>query len=180
MPADVAQSLQGERLLRCDGPMPRKPSSGAPRAGARCTVEKGSRDHSPRRACGLRCDGPPRPRHQGGPIFRLIDRWEAVEEKALTPQSINLIEAALRRGGVGPGRGFGAWFAGRVSGRGGAATDGAAGGDAAVPASLRSRRPRAITMRPSARRATRLGLKGNCQLTISCHPIAAGNRRVEG
>jgi hypothetical protein len=25
-----------------------------------------------------------------GPIFRAIDRWEAVEEKALTPQSINL------------------------------------------------------------------------------------------
>jgi len=26
-----------------------------------------------------------------GPIFCAIDRWEAVEEKALTPQSINLI-----------------------------------------------------------------------------------------
>lgn len=26
-----------------------------------------------------------------GPVFRAIDRWEAVEEKALTPQSINLI-----------------------------------------------------------------------------------------
>ena len=26
-----------------------------------------------------------------GPIFRAIDRWEAVEEKALTAQSINLI-----------------------------------------------------------------------------------------
>jgi integrase len=25
------------------------------------------------------------------PIFRAIDRWEAVEEKALTPQSINLV-----------------------------------------------------------------------------------------
>ena len=116
-------------------------------------------------------------RHQEGPIFRVIDRWEAVEEEALTPQSINLIEAALRRGGVGPGGGFGAWFAGRVSGRGGAATDGAA--------MQQSQHrfgpgPRAITMRPSARRAARLGLKGNCQLTISCHPIAADNRRVEG
>ena len=30
-------------------------------------------------------------RHREGPIFRAIDRWEAVEEKALTPQSINLI-----------------------------------------------------------------------------------------
>ncbi len=26
-----------------------------------------------------------------GPIFRAIDRWEAAEEKALTPRSINLI-----------------------------------------------------------------------------------------
>jgi hypothetical protein len=26
-----------------------------------------------------------------GPIFRAIDRWEAVEEKALAPQSINPI-----------------------------------------------------------------------------------------
>jgi len=28
---------------------------------------------------------------QKGPIFRAIDRWEALEERALTPQSINLI-----------------------------------------------------------------------------------------
>jgi integrase len=26
-----------------------------------------------------------------GPIFRAIDRWEALEERALTPQSVNLI-----------------------------------------------------------------------------------------
>jgi integrase len=26
-----------------------------------------------------------------GPIFRAIDRWEAIEERALTPQSINLV-----------------------------------------------------------------------------------------
>ncbi|WP_438800785.1 hypothetical protein, partial [Acinetobacter baumannii] len=26
-----------------------------------------------------------------GPIFRAIDRWEAIEERALPPQSINLI-----------------------------------------------------------------------------------------
>ncbi|MBX9651366.1 MAG: site-specific integrase, partial [Xanthobacteraceae bacterium] len=26
-----------------------------------------------------------------GPIFRAVDRWEAIEERALTPQSINLI-----------------------------------------------------------------------------------------
>ena len=30
-------------------------------------------------------------RHQEGPIFRAIDRWETVEEEAVTPQSINLI-----------------------------------------------------------------------------------------
>jgi len=28
---------------------------------------------------------------QKGPVFRAIDRWEALEERALTPQSINLI-----------------------------------------------------------------------------------------
>jgi integrase len=28
---------------------------------------------------------------QTGPVFRAIDRWEAIEERALTPQSINLI-----------------------------------------------------------------------------------------
>lgn len=28
---------------------------------------------------------------QRGPVFRAIDRWEALEERALTPQSINLI-----------------------------------------------------------------------------------------
>jgi hypothetical protein len=26
-----------------------------------------------------------------GPIFRATDRWEAIEERALAPQSINLI-----------------------------------------------------------------------------------------
>ena len=30
-------------------------------------------------------------RHQEGPILRAIDRRDSVEEKALTPQSINLI-----------------------------------------------------------------------------------------
>ena len=28
---------------------------------------------------------------QKGPVFRAIDRWEALEERGLTPQSINLI-----------------------------------------------------------------------------------------
>ena len=38
---------------------------------------------------------------QAGPIFRAIDRWEAVEERALTPQSINLIvKRRSRHGGA--------------------------------------------------------------------------------
>src|SRR5580698_6228438 len=79
-------------------------------------------------------------RHQEGADLPGDHRWEAVEEKALTPQSINLIEAALRRGRVGPGGGFGARFAGRVSGE--AAQHGAAGDDVAAPVSLRSRATR--------------------------------------
>ena len=70
-----------------------------------------------------------------GPIFRAIDRWEAVEEKALTRRSINLIlkrrcaMVGLERVGV-----FRARTAHRISDRGGAARNRAAGGDAAVPA----------------------------------------------
>ena len=38
-----------------------------------------------------------------GPIFRAIDRWEAVEERALTPQSINLIvKRRCAVAGLGP------------------------------------------------------------------------------
>ena len=72
MPADVAQSLQGERLLRCDGPLPRTPSRGAWRTGAHCTVGKGSRDRSQRRACALRCDWPFAPRR--GRARDVLDR----------------------------------------------------------------------------------------------------------
>ena len=70
-----------------------------------------------------------------GPIFRAIDRWEAVEEKALTPQSINLI-VKRRCAMAGAGGVFRARTAGRIPDRGGAAGDRAAGGDATVPASL--------------------------------------------
>ena len=88
-----------------------------------------------------------------GPIFRAIDRWEAVEEKALTPQSINLI---VKRGcamvGVGAGGVFGARTARRISDRGGAARDRAAGGDAAARSTGLSSRPRAITPKPNAPR----------------------------
>ena len=37
-----------------------------------------------------------------GPIFQVIDRWEAVEEKALTPRSINVI-VKRRHGRAGAG-----------------------------------------------------------------------------
>jgi hypothetical protein len=46
MPADVAESLQAEGLLCCDGPPPRAPSRGDWRAGAHCTVGEGSWDRS--------------------------------------------------------------------------------------------------------------------------------------
>jgi hypothetical protein len=71
-----------------------------------------------------------------GPIFRAIDRWEAVEEEALTPQSIIDRQAALRHGRAGAGGVFRARTAGRIPDRGGAAGDRAAGGDARIPASL--------------------------------------------
>jgi hypothetical protein len=71
-----------------------------------------------------------------GPIFRAIDRWEAVEEEALTPQSIIDRQAALRQGRAGAGGVFRARTAGRIPDRGGAAGDRAAGGDARIPASL--------------------------------------------
>jgi hypothetical protein len=39
-----------------------------------------------------------------GPVFRAIDRWEAVEERALTPQSINLIvKRRCAMAGLDPG-----------------------------------------------------------------------------
>ena len=41
-----------------------------------------------------------------GPISRAIDRWEAVEEKALTPRSINLIVKRRSPWRAGAGRRF--------------------------------------------------------------------------
>jgi hypothetical protein len=74
-----------------------------------------------------------------GPIFRAIERWEAAEDKALTPGSINLIvKRALRHVGVGAEGVFGARTSRRISDRGGAARDRATGGGAAVPAPLSS------------------------------------------
>jgi hypothetical protein len=59
-----------------------------------------------------------------GPIFRAIDRSEAAEDKALTPESINrIVKWGLRVGAEGV---FGARTARRISDRGGAARRGIA------------------------------------------------------
>jgi integrase len=92
-----------------------------------------------------------------GPIFRAIDRWEAVEEKALTPQSINLIvKRRCAMAGLEP-EAFSAHGL-----RAGYLTEAARQGIAlpeamSSPSTARSSRPRATTMRPSARRAGRQG-----------------------
>ena len=72
-----------------------------------------------------------------GPIFRAIDRWEAVEERALTPQSINLI--VKRRCALAglEAREFSAHgLEIRVSDGGGAARRFFTGGYAAISASI--------------------------------------------
>jgi hypothetical protein len=116
-------------------------------------------------------------RHQEGPIFRAIDRWEAVEEKALTPQSINLIEAALRRGGVGPGGVFGAWFAGRYRAEAAKQRMGLRCSSPSI-ASVQG----ATSYYNEAERAQ--GGKVGAQRKLSADnflpPLAADNRRVEG
>ena len=72
-----------------------------------------------------------------GPISRAIDRWVAVKEKALTPRSIDLIvKRRCAMAGLEPGGVFRPRTARRISDRGGAARNRAAGGDAAVPAPL--------------------------------------------
>ena len=58
----LPKSLQGERLLRYDGPPARTPSSSAWRAGALCTGGKGSRGRSERRVCARLRDWPFAPR----------------------------------------------------------------------------------------------------------------------
>jgi hypothetical protein len=72
MPADVAQSLQGEKLLRCDGPHAPNTFKRRPASWSTFTVGGGSRDHSPRRACALRCDWPFAPRR--GRARDVLDR----------------------------------------------------------------------------------------------------------
>ena len=72
-----------------------------------------------------------------GPIFRAIDRWEAVEEKALTPQSINLIvKRRCATGRAGAGGVFRARTACRISDGGRSAWRLPARSHAAVPASV--------------------------------------------
>ena len=72
-----------------------------------------------------------------GPIFRAIDRWEAVEEKALTPQSINLIvKRRCAMAGLEPERfsahGLRAGYLTEAAWQ----RDRPAGGDAAIPTPL--------------------------------------------
>ena len=77
------------------------------------------------------------PKLSKGPVFRAIDQWGGLDDKALTPQSVNAI--LKRRIALGRARSqgvFRAWAAGRLSDRGGAARGFVAGGDAAVAASL--------------------------------------------
>jgi integrase len=92
-----------------------------------------------------------------GPIFRAIDRWEAVEEKALTPQSINLIvKRRCAMAGLEP-EAFSAHGL-----RAGYLTEAARQG-ISLPEAMQQSQHRSVqqaasyTMRPSARRAGRQG-----------------------
>jgi hypothetical protein len=67
-----------------------------------------------------------------GPVFRAIDRWGTLEERALSPQSVNLI--VKRR--VGSAGILGPWAALGLSHRGGPPGRLAAGSHAAVPAPI--------------------------------------------
>jgi hypothetical protein len=93
-----------------------------------------------------------------GPIFRAIDRWEAVEEKALTPQSINLIvKRRCGMAGLEPealsAHGLRAGFLTE------AARQGVSRSHAAVPAPIGPTRRKLLQRRRSHQgRAARLGL----------------------
>ena len=107
-----------------------------------------------------------------GPIFRAIDRWEAVQEKALTPQLINLV-VKRRCAMAGAGGVFRAWTPRRISDRGGAARDRAAEGDAAIPTPLgpAGREP----LQSGRRRAGRSARAGRGrQLPRFCIPPSLG------
>ena len=93
-----------------------------------------------------------------GPIFRAIDRWEAIEERALTPQSINLIvKRRCAMAGL-EAREFSAHGL-----RSGYLTEAARQGvrcrrRCSNPSIARCSRPPATTTRPSTRLAERCGL----------------------
>jgi hypothetical protein len=86
-------------------------------------------------------------------------------------------QAALRHGGVGVEAFFGARTSRRISDRGGAARD-------RPPEAMQQSQHRSVQQTASyyndaeraQGRAASLGLQGNCQLTISCHPIAGDIR----
>ena len=72
-----------------------------------------------------------------GPVFRAIDQWGGLDDKALTPQSVNaIVKRRIAFGRARPQGVFRAWAARRLSDRGGAARGIVARGDAAVAAPL--------------------------------------------
>ena len=94
-----------------------------------------------------------------GSVFRAIDGWGAVEDRALTPQSINLIvKRSCAMAGLDP-RDYSAHrLRGGVSHRSGAAGGCAAGGDAAVAAPFGAAGGELLQRgRPGEGRAVRLG-----------------------
>ena len=85
------------------------------------------------------------------PVFQALDRWEAAQEKGAQAGDQSIWSSGgAAHGGVGAGSGFGARAAHRISERGSAAGERAAGSDAAVPA---SRTPQGFTMKPNVRGA---------------------------
>ena len=72
-----------------------------------------------------------------GPVFRAIDQWGGLDDKAMTPQSVNgILKRRIALAGLDPDGVFRAWAARRLSDRGGAARGFVAGGDAAVATPL--------------------------------------------
>jgi len=74
-----------------------------------------------------------------GPVFRAIDQWGGLDDKALTPQSVNwILKSRISLAGFDPKDFSALWATRRLFYRGGAARGFVAGGDAAVAASFRA------------------------------------------
>ena len=108
-------------------------------------------------------------RAEKGPIVRAIDRWDGAEDKALTPQSINLIVSGgcdMWRGEleVLSAQGLRARYLTE------AARDRAAGGDATVPTPSSAGRE-ATTMTQSA--LGRPAMRGWGRTELGCRPATS-------